>query len=335
MPKELAHWWLAGETLASLQAGCPLLAELLARSRNVFFLGAVGPDFLFYYLYGSETGRFGEASRILHGSDGSDTLAILAKTAEAWSAAPENGNAVPDTVWAFLYGYACHVVSDAVFHPLVYYLTGKGGSESLYSHYLFETALDLYIKDVLRPEDLPLRLNSLTSRMEMKREAFLDLLGFVSFGGASYKRGELAACLRRYERMQAALWSFFWQALSRAAGAAGALRHFVPSFYRKSYRRLAPVFTQTFSYRNPATGESHEHSIADLRDEVVRQAGGIAAAFEEALASPSSRPAAHLEKIRGPNLETGLYGDTAEKITYTLPGGLAEVLAAAGLRGVL
>ena len=334
MPKELAHWWLARETLESFKNTCPLLAGLLERNTNVFLLGAIGPDYLFYYLYGSELGRFGEASKILHGAAGGDTLAIVAKTADTWYA--EGENAVPEAVWAFLFGYACHVAADSVFHPLVFYIAGKGDKEAVYNHHLFETVMDLYVKDVLKPAGLPLRLRSLSSRMEMKRDAFLGLLGFVSFAGAAYNRAALAVCLRRYERLQAALWSFPWQTLARIAGTAGGgLKCFIPSFYRKSYYALTPVFEQTFSYRNPVTGESHTHSIADLRQEAVRQAGGMAAVFEQALASPSSSPAAYLEKLRGPNLETGLYGDNAAKITYTLPGGLKEVFSSAGLEHAL
>jgi hypothetical protein len=69
----------------------------------------------------------------------------------------------------------------------------------------------------------------------------------------------------------------------------------------------------------------------DLRGEVIRQARGTARVFEKILADPSCDPIAYLEKIHGPNLETGLYGDDAKKIVYTIPGGLAGLFRSAGL----
>jgi hypothetical protein len=332
VPKEISHWWLSLEVLAELKT--PLLARLLGRNRNVFLLGSVGPDFLFYYLHGPESGRFREAAMVLHGADGGDTLAILAKTADIYSAVLENpvlsiggqGFNLAEAVWAFLFGYACHVVADSVFHPLVLYCAGKGGQEALYNHYLFESVLDLYVVDVNRPATLPLRLADLTAGMEMDRPSFLKLLGFVSFAGEGYSRAALRLCLRRYERMQRALWGFWGAAAARLAGTLlPSKRHFIPSFYRKSYHGLTGVFCKTFVYRNPVTGIRYEHSVEDLRGEVIRQASAIAGVFENILASPACDPVAHLEKIHGPNLETGLYGDDAKKIVYTVPGGMGEM----------
>jgi hypothetical protein len=338
VPKEITHWWLASEVLSSLEE-CPLLAQLLERNRDVFLLGSVGPDFLFYYLYGSELTLFREAAMVLHGSDGGDTLAVLAKTAEVYAAVlengvwpeGENGNNLAEAVWAFLFGYVCHVAADSVFHPLVLYCAGKGSARALYQHYLFETVLDLYVTDTLRPEGLPLRLERLTSGMRMSRQAFLKLLGFVSFGGTAYNREALKMCLRRYERVQAALWGFPGRTAARLAGLLSRrLRHFTASFYQKSYRKFTPVFARVFKYLHPVTGQQYEHSVMDLRGEVVRQALGTARVFEKILSAPSCDPIAYLEKIHGPNLETGLYGDNAKKIAYTLPGGLAEIFGAAG-----
>jgi hypothetical protein len=332
VPKEVCHWWLSLEVLAELKK--PLLAALLGRNRNVFLLGSVGPDFLFYYLHGPENQRFREAAMTLHGADGSDTLAVLAKTAEIYSAALENhvltigedGRNLAEAVWAFLFGYACHVVADSVFHPLVLYCAGKGGREALYNHYLFESVLDLYVATVKKPANLPLRLADLTAGMEMDRAAFLKLLGFVSFAGGTYSREALKLCLRRYECMQRALWGSWGAAAARFAGAVfPSKRHFIPSFYQKSYYRLTGVFRQTFAYRNPVTGVRYEHSVEDLRGEALRQASAIAAVFEHILASPACDPVVYLEKIHGPNLETGLYGDDAKKIVYTIPGGMKEL----------
>jgi hypothetical protein len=326
VPKEITHWWLASEVLAALKH--PLLSELLERNKNIFLLGSVGPDFLFYYLHGPEEKRFREAAMVLHGSDGNDTLAILVKTADAYSAVlqdpavwsgEENGNNLAEGVWAFLFGYVCHVAADSVFHPLVLYCAGKGDSGALYKHYLFESVLDLYVTDVLSP-GVPRRLKNLSASMEMDRKSFLKLLGFVSFGGAAYNREALKICLKRYESIQSALWSFWGRTAARCVGTLiPGLRHFIPSFYQKAYHKLTHIFGRSFQYQNPVTGVRYEHSVDDLRGEVVRQAVSIADVFENILSSPNCDPIVYLEKIHGPNLETGLYGDNAKKILYTDP----------------
>jgi hypothetical protein len=113
VPKEITHWWLASEVLAELAPACaegnsapevscrknsPALARLLKQNRNLFLLGSVGPDFLFYYLWGPEIEKFRAAAMALHGSDGGDTLGILSKTAE------EYRDGLSEAVWAFLFG---------------------------------------------------------------------------------------------------------------------------------------------------------------------------------------------------------------------------------------
>jgi hypothetical protein len=335
VPKEITHWWLACEVLAGLTAdgaadnsapdasrreNAPALARLLRQNRNLFLLGSVGPDFLFYYLSGPENERFREAAMTLHGSDGGDTLAILAKTAE------EYGDELSEAVWAFLFGYVCHVIADSVFHPLVLYFAGKGDEKAQYNHQLFESALDLYIKDIPDPRCVPLRITRLTAGMEMDRKAFLKLLGFVCFGGGEYNAEALKICLKRYERIQAAFWNPLARTGARLLGVLSPkLRHYVPAFYQKEYFRLAPVFARTFRYRHPVTGAEYERSVGNLRDEVVLQAAGIAGVFEKILTDSSEDPVGDLEKIHGPNLETGLHGDNAKRILYTAPGGVAEI----------
>jgi hypothetical protein len=66
-----------------------------------------------------------------------------------------------------------------------------------------------------------------------------------------------------------------------------------------------------------------------LRDEVVRQTAGIAGVFEKILTDASEDPVGDLEKVHGPNLETGLHGDNAKRILYTAPGGVAEIFRSA------
>jgi hypothetical protein len=291
----------------------------LEKNRNLFLLGAVGPDYLFYYLFGPELERFRAAAMVLHGSDGGDTLAVLARTAERY------GEKIPDGVLAFLYGYACHVAADAVFHPLVLYFVGKGTEVARYNHHLFESVLDLYVTEVVRPASVPRRLRDLTAGMEMGRTDFLDLLGAVSFGGGDYDREALAKCLRRYELLQAAFWNPAGQAAARLlAGWKPGLRHFEPSFYQKRFHEMAPAFGRPLAYRHPVTGGEMRDTIFSLRDRMVARSLESADFF-----GTGPGAAGRLRDLRGPNLETGIHGDNAENIRYTAPGGTGDVFGPA------
>ena len=343
MPKEITHWWLVLEILESLnhapsavdametaksplpvQKTCPVLASVLSKNRNAFLLGSVGPDFLFYYLHGSEKEKFRDAGMFLHGSEGNDTLTILSETIE------EFGDTVSEAVWAFLFGYACHVMSDSVFHPLVLYCVGKGDAKALYNHHFFESTLDMYVIDILKAKNVPRRIARLFKDMEIEKTFFLKLVGFMLFDGAEYEQSALKICLKRYARMQASFWNPLWRNFARLAGVIKpSLRHFGPAFYQKISHKSAYTFCQTFNYQHPVTGAECCHSIADLKNEVVRESRVIAEIFETILTDSSCDPVAALEKVHGPNLETGLHGDNAKKILYTAPDGFAGFLRTA------
>jgi len=324
VPKEYAHWWLASETLERLKAAgeqnvARRLVPVLERNRALFLLGAVGPDYLFYYLFGPALGDFRKAGRILHGGDGSDTLAVLSRRAALWKEAP------PPWEVAFLFGFACHVAADAVFHPLVFHYSGKGSGKSEYDHYVFESVLDLYIGEVLKPgNEVPRTLAELTRAMKADREDFLDLLGFTCFGGGAYDRAGLRSCLRRYEFIQARFGKPAWKLLARIAGGLFAgLRNFEPSFYQNRFSSMAKVFESPLAFRHPVTGEERVVTVLSLRDEAVERAAGYASAFAGLLepGTDGKRAAEILSELRGPNLETGIYGDSAERLPYVAEHG--------------
>ena len=330
MPKEYTHWWLAREALLRVKASkdedvARRLAPLLERNRSLFYLGAVGPDFLFYYLFGPEIQAFRKAGMDLHGSNGADTLKILGQRAATWKAG------VPETELAFLYGFACHVAADVAFHPLVLHYVGRGTAKTQYDHHVFEAVLDLYVRETLMPGDaVPSTLRSLTRSMETSREAFLEFLGFLTFGGGSYDREALKKCLRRYEFIQAWFWSPLGKFTARLAGRLfPSLRNFEPSFYQKRFYRMTKAFAAPLPYRHPVTGEPRTASVETLRDEMTKQAEEYAGVFAKLLRPGSQAVGLEaqsiLGRLRGANLETGIFGDTAANIRYTAEGGIAPL----------
>lgn len=327
------------------------VSRCIREAPNLFLLGAVGPDFLFYYLVGKERAAFQSAAMVLHGRDGGNTLRPLAETVKRYS------SKFGTSTGAFLLGYLCHVVADSVFHPWVLYTVGKGSEQATYEHHVLESSLDLFVKDQYGAGiEIPLTLKELTHAMErngeLPRDEFLQLLGTVSFLGNSYSAEALEVCLKRFEWLQ----ELFWSSLGR--GVTRVLKLVQPKFafleasvYQKRFYRYAEGFTGTFSYRHPVTGEERLVTIEELVQEMVQKVGRyveqLEPLFKAAFSAGTSPrlgtgPGAGLEEkeaviagfeaLEGPNLETGLFGDRADMIRYTNPQGLAGILGRYGYR---
>ncbi|MCX7786721.1 MAG: zinc dependent phospholipase C family protein [Spirochaetes bacterium] len=358
MPKELTHWYLAkkiSETILSLSNSdgtsiYPTLCQCLREAPNTFLLGAVGPDFLFYYLYGPELNHFREAAMVLHGRDGGNTLRPFYSVVEA------SGGRFGSALGAFLLGYLAHVVADSVFHPLVLYTVGKGVGKSQYEHHVFESVLDLYVWEQWGQKyGIPRTLRELTRGMEQKgelsRERFLRLLGIVSFLGADYCSKALRECLQRFERIQ----SWFWSAwASRGAKLLKLLNSnlafFEASFYQQRFYSFRDAFARILEYQHPVLGESHADTLDDLVGQTVKQfftyTLRMEQLFHEAIeeehetrleervgAVPPNRGILEgFRSLQGPNLETGLFGDRADRILYTSKEGLEGLFGPYGYR---
>ena len=320
MPKELTHWYLAEKvahailtpmeredsrlysapldpTPSDLAPSYPALARCIRSAPHTFLLGAVGPDYLFYYLKGPEREAFQAAAMVLHGRDGGNTLRPLVSAVEAY------GGRFDLAVGAFLLGYLAHVAGDAVFHPLVLYSVGKGQGRSQYEHHVFESALDLYVLKRWGNEEgalpsrrttlagpatraLPTTLKELTSGMtesgELSREEFLRLLGVVSFLGAPYSEEALRTCLRRYEILQ----NWFWSPLACLAARVlmslnRNLAFLEASCYQRRFYRYSEAFAGAMEYRHPVTGETRKVMIEDLVKETVEKFLAYAPQIEE------------------------------------------------------
>lgn len=92
------------------------------RFRNAALFGSIGPNMFDYIPFNRENVFKGSRlSFLLHGRGGRDVVASMAKSLK------EDTNR--ETNWynfqrAYLYGYLAHVVSDALFHPYIYYWAG-------------------------------------------------------------------------------------------------------------------------------------------------------------------------------------------------------------------
>ncbi len=160
------------------------------RFRNAALFGTTGPD-IFDYIPCNRENVF-KGSRIsflLHGRGGRDVVTVMARSLK------DNNNretSLYNLQRAYLYGYLAHVVSDAFFHPYVYYWAGfpSNGNNSEKRFYreqylLHQYNIDQYFEYYYETDNYLFRLEDLlppvsgAEKEEMMRSAKALLLGAI------------------------------------------------------------------------------------------------------------------------------------------------------------
>ncbi|MDD5168831.1 MAG: zinc dependent phospholipase C family protein [Syntrophales bacterium] len=265
MPKEITHWIVAmktAERLGETAAGGSVIS-----CPNALRLGAVFPDILYYSIGAKASYR--SLAHKFHGSSGGDSYELLRQIAAAIPGSPYRS-----AFMAFLAGVVCHIRTDSVFHPLIYYLTGnyedsdlRRRTHAVQGHRSLESLIDLYFCGGHRHlKDYSFR-NYLT-HIEIPLPHIWGRLSFKN-GGDIEDRSLIAA-------MEAALRNFrIMQGLSRSRNlsrlldaAAPYLSHtaqeIIALFYSPALDASLTRISGALAFRNPLTGDSEETTLSDL-----------------------------------------------------------------------
>lgn len=321
MPKEITHWLIA-ENAAALLKGSRLERAVTANPQCLR-LGAVFPDVLFFLVGKSPLARLGEMGCALHGRDGEDTYAVLRSFP---AGRVEKSEAEP--LKAFWAGIACHLRSDIVFHPLVYYLTGnyhrrepRLRSRAVQRHRRFETLMDMYfnrteaggktrkhsLKDIVNRLEIPLpRLFEIASRSlaevsgkkatEIEKGLHRGLKIFMFMQGL-YGRPVLSRTLFSIEKRLP-----------------DPIREITALFEAPKLTVHFNKLTAPIRYLHPVTGEPAVTTVDDL----FRRAGADCADFCTRLEDSVFQGAALVE--RGPSLSFALPGAKTEDAGFFSDG---------------
>lgn len=141
MPDLLTHTLFARNVLARIDFEDIVL--LINKKKNLFQLGAQGPDFFFYYkpwsLFNKKVTSIG---RFMHNSYTSQFFI------DGFSLIKEQGVANQENLLVYLLGFLCHYHLDKKTHPYVNYVEKNGiwdfnGSVHEFSHYNLEYTMDI------------------------------------------------------------------------------------------------------------------------------------------------------------------------------------------------
>lgn len=296
MPREAMHWYIAQQALEA-STSMPFVID-----RNAYFLGAMAPDAGYFYLEGRGDTTFPER---LHGKDGEDT----------WEPVRIGCTRIKnDRQKSFLLGYMSHVITDAIFHPAIYYITGNYYDAdatrryaAVKNHRLLETKLDcwvrarypqtslpFYVKDLWKSVDELSDMSTLLACEYFTTEQLVS--SFQSFGSSQYKFlspfiGAFVRIGKSFSERMRDLDSLF------AFGRATALEE----------------FDAPFSYRQPVTGELFQSvTWHQLIKQAVERHHDPYAAFFQSL----SHGTIFCEGEVGPSLNFGLPGVSITQARY-------------------
>ena len=154
MPAIITHYLMSKASAGSL--GGNVVSENVKRHSGIFYLGAQGPDILFFALGNKEMNILGERMH-KEGIKGfyAECINRIRKTSV------HNGRG---ELIAYMAGFLCHYALDTCTHPYIFYQTGFSDEnghldfESTIRHRFLETTIDCILSKNLEEND-PFSLN--------------------------------------------------------------------------------------------------------------------------------------------------------------------------------
>lgn len=293
MPKEITHWILAERVLDELGESSPL-SGLIRANHATYLAGTVLPDTLLHLFRGPHSRVALRLAHRFHDATGNSFSPLI--RAEA-----HYPDGLPPSLLACLLGVISHILTDSVFHPYVYALSGV---DDIGLHYRLETAIDVYF---LHRDDTPpvRRLKELTS--SENRQVVLEATALLFDPETELPRTALEQALTLHCRFQAMYDRTWWKLAALILGTLAG------SPFREQRQLFYPLGTNgtghrmmieaTGSWKHPVTGALMTTSVDDLALEAVQRTLTIFRRIEK-----RGSLAEALEELPGANLLTGLQG---------------------------
>ncbi|MCX7817170.1 MAG: zinc dependent phospholipase C family protein [Syntrophales bacterium] len=267
MPKEITHWLICLET-ADLLGGTKM-GDAVLHNPNALKLGAVFLDVFFFLGSKKAYLPYKDLAHILHGVNGEDTYEFVRHLIKVAKDSPYKNQ-----ILSFIAGVATHIHADAVFHPMVYYMTGdcedndpSVRSKAIQRHRLLETLIDMYfLKGTYQPENFNIKaiLNGLEfpliyllARLSATMDSSFRSLPNVTI--EALRNFHTMVQLSRREKIARILFAIS-PLLPRK------IREIAGLFYSPQLYRFMPRIEGQLEFRNPVTGKENKAALRDLFD---------------------------------------------------------------------
>lgn len=250
MPREKVHWLVADSVFRALPDGW--LKQRLAEHYSLYLIGAVIYDSPYCSPAGFLNRQFYNGARAAHGMNLENTWRPFERLSLQ---CPDDGPSI-----ALAAGALTHLMTDASFHPAVYWFTGRNTLD----HFILETVLNELLEDrvgVCGSRNFGDLINLADREWRVVEEWMVRF-----FGASSKGQGMAKALLRRHARVYHLL-----EPLDPWIADKGGL--------------LRGTWEQSFQYRHPVTGAYMEDSLQSLWlrsvNRSLRILGGWALSWQE------------------------------------------------------
>lgn len=272
MPKEITHWLICSKT-ADLLRGTKA-GDATFHNPNALKLGAVFLDVFFFLTTKKIYIPYKDLAHKLHGVNGEDTYELVRHLITAAKDCPYK-----EQILAFIAGVITHIHADAVFHPMVYYMTGDcennnlaARSKAIQRHRMLETLIDMYfMKETPQAENVTLKkildglefpLSHLLSRLSKAMGPSFHSLPEVTI--RALKNFHIMVQLSQRERLAGLLFTIS-PVLPRG------LREIASLFYSPQLYSYIPVIEGLLEFRNPITGKEQKATLQNLFEQSVQR----------------------------------------------------------------
>jgi hypothetical protein len=300
MPKHITHWILAEKAYLGIE-GDSVLKKIIKSYKYLYLTGAVILDTPFFLLYGRDGKVMNCVAEKIHDT-AYNSYVIFKNVINA------HKSSLPDAVVSLLLGIITHIQTDAAFHPLVYYFSGKGiaDKQERARHHILESYLDLYFKEGFETQNKGL-FSEVIKQIEMEEKAFRELL--ANLFAVERKNG--IYMIKKALKMNSLIQGLFDKNLPRillqflnffpGVDLSDSICHFYP------HPKPGPgtMFFHPFDYQHPVTGQKLEVSVDELAEQTVQRILEVFGVIEKNCGIKNSLSEIFLRLI-GPNLYTGL-----------------------------
>ncbi|MDD4003775.1 MAG: zinc dependent phospholipase C family protein [Elusimicrobiaceae bacterium] len=280
MPKEFTHWTIAEQVRRARWTAKDRISEIIVEYPNMYLLGAIAHDSMFYPVFMPRSAGYEAAARNLHVED---------ITGPFRAPAPRYGELFTPPAMAFLAGAVTHIAIDGIFHPFIHYFSGDSGSldpaiagDAAARHRTLETFLDLYFYGSVR---LPNHgsLLALLRDKEMDNKPFYELAARFYGNGITASHAETA--LRAHAKIVYLAQNRYCVSIVNFINTAAinAFKSVRGLCYPKVKHFDSPFFDSPVMYKNPVTGEECTAGVTELRQRSVTLINAALDNFSRAL----------------------------------------------------